>query len=94
MTEIVSPDDIIENARIVAAKFGVAYSRERRDKMNNYCVSCGARIPDGQRTCSMCYGDPYHGRDGYYLQWMEEQERQEQARRQEPSESAEKILEG
>jgi hypothetical protein len=26
----------------------------------------------------MCYGDPYHGRDGYYLQYLEEQERQTQ----------------
>ena len=23
----------------------------------NYCSECGYSIPDGQRTCSMCYGD-------------------------------------
>ncbi len=30
------------------------------------CVSCGRTIPDGQRVCSSCYGDPAYGRDGYY----------------------------
>ena len=29
----------------------------------NYCVDCGSPIPDGQRTCSMCYGDIDHGKD-------------------------------
>ena len=44
-----------------------------------YCSSCGSYIPDGQgSSCSMCYGDPYHGRDGYYLRWLEEQESQEE----------------
>lgn len=42
------------------------------------CKSCGIYIPDGQDFCSMCYGDPYYGRDGYYLQYIEEQERQAQ----------------
>lgn len=41
----------------------------------NYCVSCGSPIPDGQRTCSMCYGDIDHGKDEHYRKWAEEQER-------------------
>lgn len=53
-----------------------------------YCVSCGVRIPDGQRTCSVCYGDPDHGRDGILRRMMEEEyqqycEQQEEERRQE-----------
>lgn len=38
------------------------------------CVMCGSSLPDnqGSRTCSMCYGDPDHGRDGYYREWLEE----------------------
>jgi hypothetical protein len=31
----------------------------------------------------MCYGDIDHGRDGYYRQWAEEMEREEQARQEE-----------
>jgi hypothetical protein len=27
----------------------------------------------------MCYGDIGHGKDGYYQQWADEQERQEAA---------------
>lgn len=44
------------------------------------CVMCGSPIPDnqGSSSCSMCYGDIGHGRDGYYQEWAEEQERQEQ----------------
>lgn len=42
------------------------------------CVQCGSPVPKGQHTCSMCYGDPDHGRDGYYREWMEEQVRQAQ----------------
>lgn len=38
-----------------------------------YCVDCGSEVPEGQRVCSMCYGDPYYGRDGYYLEWLEQQ---------------------
>ena len=42
-----------------------------------YCTSCGSEIPEGQgKSCSMCYGDPYYGRDGYYLAYIEEQDRQ------------------
>lgn len=37
------------------------------------CVICGSCIPDGQRTCSMCYGDINHGSDGYYREWAERQ---------------------
>lgn len=37
----------------------------------SHCVDCGLPVPDGQHTCSMCYGDPYHGRDGYYMEWLE-----------------------
>ena len=41
------------------------------------CTSCGSPIPDGQgRSCSLCYGDIDHGRDGYYRAWAEEQDRQ------------------
>jgi len=42
-----------------------------------HCTSCGSEIPEGQgRSCSMCYGDIGHGRDGYYQAWAEEQDRQ------------------
>jgi hypothetical protein len=41
------------------------------------CSSCGSPIPDGQRVCSMYYGDPYYGRDGYYLSWLESQQQAE-----------------
>ena len=47
------------------------------------CSSCGSTIPEGQgNSCSMCYGDPYYGKDGYYLAEMEreEMEREEQER--------------
>jgi len=50
--------------------------------MSNYCVCCGIEIPDGQNTCSMCYGDPYHGSDGYYLRWLEDKELEEQNQNQ------------
>ena len=41
--------------------------------MSNHCVDCGSPIPDGQNTCSMCYGDLDYGKDGYYRARMEEQ---------------------
>lgn len=49
------------------------------------CVMCGSHIPDnqGSKTCSMCYGDPSHGKDGYYQEYLERQEREEQERRRE-----------
>ena len=43
----------------------------------NYCTSCGIDIPDGQNSCSMCYGDPGHGSDGYYQSWIDEQMQRE-----------------
>ena len=41
-----------------------------------YCVMCGSPIPEnqGSRTCSMCYGDIDHGKDGYYRNWLENQD--------------------
>lgn len=36
----------------------------------NYCSSCGVVIPKGQSICSMCYGDPFYGNDGYYLNYL------------------------
>jgi hypothetical protein len=53
--------------------------------MTKYCVDCGSPIPDnqGSSTCSMCYGDVDHGKDGYYRQWMEEQWAEEQKKRYE-----------
>ena len=39
----------------------------------SYCTSCGASVPNGQRVCSMCYGDPDYGSDGYYRDYIEEQ---------------------
>ncbi len=38
------------------------------------CVMCGAPIPDdqGSSSCSMCYGDIDHGKDGYYRDFMEQ----------------------
>ena len=44
--------------------------------MTNYCKSCGVEIPDEQEFCSMCYGDPYYGTDGYYLEYLEQLRRQ------------------
>lgn len=43
------------------------------------CVMCGLPIPgnQGSTTCSMCYGDVDHGRDGYYLDWLRDREDEE-----------------
>lgn len=39
-----------------------------------YCSSCGSPIPEGQgKSCSMCYGDIDHGKDGYYEEWAREE---------------------
>jgi len=43
----------------------------------NTCRSCGIPIPDGQNFCSMCYGDPSYGRDGYYEDYLREQEQED-----------------
>lgn len=53
--------------------------------MSNYCVMCGSSIPDdqGSSTCSMCYGDIHHGLDGYYRQYREEMDREEEAKEDE-----------
>jgi hypothetical protein len=32
----------------------------------------------------MCYGDPFYGRDGYYLNWLESQREVEQEPQPEP----------
>lgn len=37
-----------------------------------YCSSCGSPVPDGQSSCSMCYGDIGYGSDGYYEEYMRE----------------------
>ena len=51
------------------------------------CVNCGRPVPEGQNVCSMCYGDPYYGTDGYYLAELQRQAEEEamweQAREQE-----------
>jgi hypothetical protein len=48
---------------------------------------CGSPIPNGQKICSMCYGDPDYGKDGYYRDylatWAEEEQRRQQEREQE-----------
>ncbi len=46
------------------------------------CAMCGSSVPDGQKICSMCYGDPDYGNDGYYRQQLE-QEAQRQQEQQE-----------
>ena len=52
-----------------------------------WCSGCGSPIPEGQgSSCSMCYGDPYYGSDGYYMDMLEQEEKahkeQEEAERQ------------
>jgi len=44
------------------------------------CVMCGASLPSnqGSKTCSICYGDPDHGRDGYYQQMLDEDRRRQE----------------
>ena len=45
--------------------------------------------PEGQgSSCSMCYGDPFYGRDGYALRMLEEQTEQEHHRQWEAEEHA------
>ena len=50
-----------------------------------YCTSCGSRIPDnqGSNSCSMCYGDIDHGKDGYYRREVEDYYRRQEEQRQE-----------
>lgn len=42
-----------------------------------HCKSCGVELPESHRhdTCSMCYGDIDYGTDGYYRQYMEEDDK-------------------
>ncbi len=49
------------------------------------CVMCGSRIPDnqGSTSCSMCYGDIDHGKDGYYRDWAEQVEQQREPEQEE-----------
>lgn len=48
------------------------------------CTGCGSSIPDNQgKSCSMCYGDIDHGTDGYYRDYMEQEQRREEERQQE-----------
>ena len=42
------------------------------------CTMCGLTVPDGQTVCSMCYGDLDYGSDGYYREYMEESQRQQE----------------
>lgn len=44
------------------------------------CVMCGSPLPknQGSKTCSMCYGDPGHGKDGYYQEWLDNQHERQQ----------------
>ena len=44
------------------------------------CSQCGSSVPDGQGICSMCYGDPGHGSDGYYQEWLETQAQEAEMR--------------
>lgn len=52
----------------------------------NYCTMCGSPIPDGQKVCSMCYGDIDYGNDGYYRDWAERQDRREREQVEEEQE--------
>lgn len=38
-----------------------------------YCTMCGSQIPEHQNSnvCSWCYGDPDHGNEGYYQEYLE-----------------------
>ena len=48
--------------------------------MSKACTMCGSDLPDSHphKTCSLCYGDLDYGTDGYYREYMEELQRQEQ----------------
>ena len=44
------------------------------------CHMCGRPVPEPQTLCSMCYGDPHYGRDGYYIEEMMRQEDEQRQR--------------
>lgn len=46
----------------------------------SYCTQCASSIPEEQSICSMCMGDIDYGRDGYYRQWAEDEERRQRER--------------
>jgi hypothetical protein len=55
------------------------------------CKSCGIQIPEGQKFCSMCMGDVGYGKDGYYEEWLRQQdERHEEQQRKESSDDKSK----
>ena len=45
--------------------------------MSKHCVCCGVPLPESHRyrTCSVCYGDPDWGTDGYLREMMETDQR-------------------
>ena len=49
-----------------------------KQDMNNICKTCGVAIPDSQLLCSMCYGDPEYGSDGYYKEYLQRIEQEHQ----------------
>lgn len=58
----------------------------------SYCTSCGAPIPEGQgSSCSMCYGDPCYGNDGYYMEFLE-LEYENELKKQSELEALEKAM--
>ena len=58
-----------------------------------YCVDCGVPIPEGQNVCSVCYGDPFYGKDGILLRMMEKdfQEMQAEDKAKDLEEEAVKV---
>jgi len=40
----------------------------------NTCTMCGVTIPEGQKVCSICYGDPFYGTDGLLLAAIQAEE--------------------
>jgi len=56
------------------------------------CTGCGSYIPDDQgSSCSMCYGDPEHGSDGYYTEYLERMEQEAMEQRQQDSENMDEL---
>ena len=58
----------------------------------SYCSSCGSPIPNDQgSSCSMCYGDPEHGHDRYYQEWLRQRESEEEEMKRQVEEAAEQY---